>query len=134
RSWSNLVTASAGNVATVGGPLRTGRGRHIARVFRITAPIHDGFAGGGIFNMSGELAGIATASAIRGFTVGIPAAIAWSAAREVLQHGTPRRGYIGVAIQPVALPPQLQQDGRERALLVTGVSASSPAERAGVMV
>jgi len=134
RSWSNAVTASAGNVAVVGGPLRTGRRRQIGRVFRITAPIHDGFAGAGIFDASGRLTGIATASAIRGFAVGIPASIAWAAAARVLEHGTPQRGFIGVVVQPVALPASLQRAGRERALLVTGVSPSSPAERAGVMV
>jgi serine protease DegQ len=134
RSWSNAVTASTGNVAVVGGPLRTGRRRQIARVFRISAPIHDGFAGAGIFDASGRLTGIATAAAIRGFAVGIPASIAWAAAARVLEHGTPRRGFIGVVVQPVTLPASQQQGGRERALLVMGVSPSSPAERAGLLV
>jgi len=134
RSWSNAVTASAGSVAVVGGPLRTGRRRQIARVFRINAPIHDGFAGAGLFDASGRLTGIATASAIRGFAVGIPASIAWPAAARVLENGTPHRGFIGVVVQPVAIPAPQQQGGRERALLVTGVSPSSPAERAGLMV
>ncbi|MCA1562105.1 MAG: PDZ domain-containing protein [Acidobacteria bacterium] len=49
RSWSNAVTASAGIVAVVGGPLRTGRRRQIARVFRVNASMHEGFAGGGMF-------------------------------------------------------------------------------------
>src|SRR5262249_14350418 len=43
RSWSNALTASAGIVAIVGGPLRTGRRREISRVIRVTAPMHDGF-------------------------------------------------------------------------------------------
>lgn len=134
RSWSNAITASAGHVAVVGGPLRTGRRRQIARVFRVSAPVHDGFAGGGIFDVSGQVTGIATASAIRGFAVGIPASIAWAAAARVLEQGTPRRGYVGIAVQPVALPVAQQTGGRERALVVLGVSAASPAERAGLMV
>src|SRR5262245_40795813 len=34
RSWSNAVSASAGIVAVIGGPLRTGRGRAIDQVIR----------------------------------------------------------------------------------------------------
>lgn len=134
RSWSNKITASPGFVATVGGPLRTGRRRHIARVFRITAPVHDGFAGGGVFDASGRLAGITTAAAIRGFAVCIPTSLAWEAAARILTGGTPSRGFLGVGVHPVALPPLQAPDGRERALLITSVSAASPAQAAGLMV
>lgn len=134
RSWSNALTASAGIVAVVGGPLRTGRRREIARVIRVTAPMHDGFAGGGVFDASGRLTGIATATEIRGFGVAVPAAIAWAAAGQVLSEGTPRRGFVGLAVQPAELPASQRPDGRERALLVTGVTPSSPADGAGLMV
>ncbi|HVQ16254.1 MAG TPA: serine protease, partial [Vicinamibacterales bacterium] len=62
RSWSNAVTASAGIVAVIGGPLRTGRRRAIAQVIRTTAPMHDGFAGGAFVDSSGGLIGITTAA------------------------------------------------------------------------
>jgi serine protease Do len=134
RSWSNALTASAGTVAVVGGPLRTGRRRQIARVIRITAPMHDGFAGGGLFDASRRLTGIATATSIRGFGVVIPASIAWAAASQLLATGTPRRGFVGLAVQPVELPASQRPDGRERALLITSVTAGSPADAAGLIV
>jgi S1-C subfamily serine protease len=134
RSWSNAVTASAGIVAVVGGPLRTGRRRQIPRVIRVTAPMHEGFAGGGLFDADGRLTGIATASAIRGFGVAIPASIAWAAASQVLTSGTPRRGFVGLAVQPVQLAPAQGPEGRERALLVLGITPGSPADAAGVIV
>jgi serine protease Do len=134
RSWSNAITASPGTVAVVGGPLRTGRRRHIPQVIRITATMHEGFAGGAVFNATGELVGLATAGEIRGFGVVIPASIVWTSAQQALTSGTRRRGFIGVAVQPVALPPTQRPDGRERALLVVGVTESSPAEAAGVHV
>ena len=52
RSWSNAITASTGVVAVVGGPLRTGRRRQLEQVIRVTAPLHDGFAGGAVFGAS----------------------------------------------------------------------------------
>jgi S1-C subfamily serine protease len=134
RSWSNAVTASAGIVAVVGGPLRTGRRREIPRVFRVTAPMHDGFAGGAVFNASRTLIGIATASTIRGFGVCIPASIAWRAAEQVLASGTPQRGFVGLAVHSVELPAAVRTGDRERALLIMAITPSSPADAAGLMV
>jgi S1-C subfamily serine protease len=134
RSWSNAVTASTGIVAVVGGPLRTGRRRQIPRVFRITAQMHDGFAGGGVFDASGRLIGIATASAIRGFGVGIPISIAWAAAAQVLKSGTPRRGFVGVAAQRAELTASQRPGDLSHALVIVGVTPSSPAESAGILV
>jgi S1-C subfamily serine protease len=134
RSWSNAVTASAGIVSVIGGPLPTGRGRAIDEVIRTSAPMHDGFAGGAFLDTSAALIGVATASAIRGLGVVIPAAIAWRTAATVLEHGRLKRGYLGLAGQPVALPESQQRDGRNQALLVIGVTDGSPAARAGILV
>jgi len=135
RSWSNAVTASAGIVSVIGGPLPTGRRRAIEQVIRTTAPMHDGFAGGAFLDPTGTLMGVATAASIRGLGVVIPAAIAWKTAATVLEHGGLKRGYLGIAGQPVALS-ELQRTAfaREDGLLVVGVTAGSPSAAAGVLV
>jgi len=99
----------------------------------VTAPMHDGFAGGGLFDASGQLTGIATAAVIRGFAVAIPASIAWASARQIVTTGG-SRGFMGVAVQPVHAPTAFRTDGRERALLIVGVTPGSPAETAGIIV
>ena len=104
RSWSNAVTASAGIIAAIGGPLRTGRRHSIEQVIRTTIPMHDGFAGGPVLDATGRVIGVSTAAAIRGFEVAIPAAIAWSTAADVLKRGQPTRGFLGIAGQTVQLP------------------------------
>jgi S1-C subfamily serine protease len=104
RSWSNAVTASAGVVAVIGGPLPTGRRRAIDQVIRTTAPMHEGFSGGAFLDASGALVGMTTAAAIRGFGVVIPAAIVWKTAAHILEHGGSARGYLGIVGQPVRLP------------------------------
>jgi S1-C subfamily serine protease len=136
RSWSNALTASAGIVSVIGGPLPTGRRRAIDQVIRTTAPMHDGFAGGAFLDAAGGLLGVATAAEIRGLGVIIPAAIAWNAAAAVLEHGGMKRGYLGIAGQPVTLPDAQRGDSEhgEDALLVTAVTAASPAARAGLLV
>jgi len=135
RSWSNAVTASAGLVSVIGGPLPTGRRRAIDEVIRTSAPMHDGFAGGAFLDTDGRLIGVATAASIRGLGVVIPVAIAWKTVETVLAHGQLKRGYLGISGQPVALPDtQRGADGRERALLVVGVTSASPAAQAGILV
>jgi S1-C subfamily serine protease len=136
RSWSNTVTASAGIVSIIGGPLPTGRGRSIEEIIRTSAPMHRGFAGGAFVSTDGGLWGIATAAEIRGLGVVIPAAIAWKTVSGLLEHGRARRGYLGVAGQKVHLA-EAQRDsagGAAEGVLVIQVMEGSPAERAGLMV
>jgi S1-C subfamily serine protease len=135
RSWSNALTASAGIVSVIGGPLPTGRRRAIDEVIRTTAPMHDGFSGGAFLDAAGGLIGIATATKIRDLGVIIPAPIAWQTAAAVLEHGSLKRGYLGLAGQPVRLQEGRQgSEGREEALLVVGVTSGSPAAQAGLLV
>jgi S1-C subfamily serine protease len=97
--------------------------------------MHDGFAGGAFVNTVGAVIGVTTAASIRGLGVVIPVAIAWKTALDVLQHGSPKRGFLGIAGQPVKLGAQQGGDAkRERGLLVSAVTSSSPAETAGVLV
>ena len=135
RSWSNSLTASAGIVSVIGGPLPTGRGRAIEEIIRTTAPMHRGFAGGAFINTGGELIGIATAAEIRGLGVVIPAAIAWKTVESLLTHGRAKRRYLGVAGQAVQLPPaQRPASGQSNAVLVVQVMENSPAAGAGLLV
>lgn len=129
RSWSNAVTASAGIVAVIGGPLRTGRRRAIDQVLRTTAPMHDGFSGGAFLDAGGALIGMTTAASIRGFGVVIPAGIVWKTAAHVLEHGGSARGYLGIVGQPVRLP-----DQDTGALLVANVAPDGPAAKAHILI
>src|SRR5206468_4066964 len=83
---------------------------------------------------------LATAAASRGLGVIIPAGIAWKTAATVLEHGRLKRGYLGIAGQPVSLPESQIGGGRpgksdeHQALLVVGVTSGSPAASAGVLI
>jgi S1-C subfamily serine protease len=135
RSLSNNITATAGLVSVIGGPLPTGPRRQLDQVIRISAPVHDGFAGGAVLGADGRLIGVATAAAIRGLAVVIPAAIAWDTARNLAERASAKRGYLGIAAQPVRVPERQRGShvGGE-ALLVVGVKDESPAAQAGLLV
>lgn len=135
RSWSNSVTATAGLVSVIGGPLATGRRRSIDQVIRTSAPMHDGFSGGAFLSVEGGLLGVTTAAAIRGLGVVIPAAIAWRTAATLLEHGSLKRGYLGIAGQRVTLADaQRTAGGRDDGVLVVNVATGSPAAAGGVLV
>lgn len=135
RSWSNSITATAGLVSVIGGPLRTGRRRQIEQVIRTSAPMHEGFAGGALLGADGRLLGVTTAAAIRGLGVVIPADIAWSTAAELLRRGTLKRGYLGIVAQPARVSEkQKGVAATDRALLVVGVKPGTPADEAGLLV
>jgi S1-C subfamily serine protease len=135
RSWSNAVTATAGLVSVIGGPLATGRRRAIDRVIRTSAPMHEGFSGGAFLNTEGRLLGVATAISIRGLGVVIPVATAWATAASLLEHGSPKRGYLGIVGQPVSVPDKQRGDSAQaQGLLVVGVKPGSPADQAGLLV
>src|SRR5262249_35689623 len=129
RSWSNSLTVTAGVVAVIGGPLRTGRGRAVERVSRTTAPMHDGFAGGAFADPTGALVGIATSAEIRGLGVIIPADIALTVAASLVEHGSTKRGYLGLAGQGVRLNDR-QRGATEytHALLIVAIADRSPAD------
>ena len=135
RSWSNAVTASAGLVSVIGGPLPTGRRRSIEQVIRTSAPMHEGFAGGALVGADGRLLGVTTAAAIRGLGVVIPAGLAWNTAAELLRRGTLKRGYLGIAAQPARVSErQKGAAGSDHALLVVDVKPGTPADEAGLFV
>jgi S1-C subfamily serine protease len=135
RSWSNAVTASAGVVSVIGGPLPTGRRRSIDQVIRTSAPMHEGFAGGAFVGADGRLFGVTTAASIRGLGVVIPAGIAWNTAADLLRRGTLKRGYLGIAAQPARVSEkQRGAAGTEQALLVVDVKPGTPADEAGLFV
>ena len=98
--------------------------------------MHDGFSGGAFVDTSGGLVGVATAAAIRGLGVVIPASIAWkhrgdgAGARQFEARLSGRRRAAG----GVAGAPSAAAHDREHGLLVVGVTNGSPAAAAGLMV
>jgi S1-C subfamily serine protease len=135
RTWSGGVMALVTNVAVVGGPLRTGRSSAIERVIRIAMAPHGAVTGGALVDGSGGWLGMVTGAAIRETAVVLPAAIAVAAARQIVERGGARQGFLGISTMPVKLT-ERQGGGAApaRGLLVTGVTAGSPADTAGLLV
>lgn len=131
------IQASLGVVSAIGGPVRSGRGGLLERYIRTDAIPYPGFSGGPLVDSDGRVVGLNTSGLGRGASLAIPAALAWSIAENLAQHGHIRRGYLGVRSQPVGIPSAQQRAlGRDQAsgLLLVGVEEGSPAEAGGLIV
>lgn len=131
------IQASLGVISAVGGPVRTGRGGLLERYLRTDAIPYPGFSGGPLVDTAGRVVGLNTSGLARGASLAIPASLAWQIAASLAEHGSVRRGYLGVRSQPVVIPAAQQKAlGRQQAsgLLLVGIEEDSPAEAGGLMV
>ena len=129
-------TVTGGMVSAIG---RSGLGIEGYEDFIQTdASINPGNSGGALVNFKGELIGLNTAIlAPGGGNIGIGFAVPINMARKVMmqiiEHGSVRRGHIGIAIQD--LSPELAQaldSKRADGAAVVDVERNSPAAQAGL--
>lgn len=131
------IQASLGVVSAIGGPVRTGRGGLIERYLRTDTIPYPGFSGGPLIDASGRVLGLNTSGLARGMALTIPVDLAWQVAGSLAQHGSVKRGFLGVRSQPTELPAAQQQAlGRSQksGLLLVGVEDGSPAAQGGLLV
>ena len=137
RPTPDGVQASLGVVSAITGPIHTRRGGLLERHIRTDAIPYPGFSGGPLVDSDGKVLGMNTSGLTRGSSLAIPSGLAWQIAESLAEHGSVRRGYLGVRSQPVEIP-LIQQEalGRQQAtgLLLVGVEPDSPAAEAGLMV
>jgi S1-C subfamily serine protease len=137
RPSAEGVQASLGVVSAISGPVHTRRGGVLEGHIRTDAIPYPGFSGGPLVDGKGQVVGMNTSGLTRGSSIAIPVSLALKLAEALVQHGSVRRGYLGVRSQPVEIPAKQQAGlGRQQdsGLLLVGVEPKSPAEQAGLMV
>lgn len=89
--------------------------------------------GGPVLSASGGLFGMSTRGAGRASLV-IPASTIGRAVTTLLEKGGVERGWLGVALRPVALPESLRPARQQRSgMMVMEVSDGGPAAKAGIV-
>ena len=131
------VAASFGIVGHLGDKWRTWRGGEIDRLVRPDVSIFIGFSGGALIDAEGRLIGINTTGLARGAGLTIPAATVDRVVDQLLAHGRIARPYLGVGMQPIALPEKLRerfQLPQATGLMLLSVDVDAPADRAGITI
>ena len=131
------VTASLGIVSAIGGEWRTWQGGTIDRFIRLDPSVYDGFSGGPLVDATGRVIGINTSGLARATALTVPANTVGRVAGQLLARGHVARGWLGIATQPVRLPPPLQRSlgiETDGGLVVVNVEPDSPADRGGLLI
>ncbi len=129
--------ATLGVIGVRGGPWRTWQGGQIDQLIRLGFELHPTLSGGLLTDLEGRSLGINTRGLSRSYGVSIPPTTVNRAVEALLQKGRIPRGYLGVALVPVAVPFLLQSKlglQQERGLMVLQVEPESPAARAGMLL
>lgn len=136
RSRSSNLVASAGIIGGLSGEWQPRRGGRVDQHIRLSLELYPGFSGGPLVNAAGKVIGINTRGLARGRGVTIPLNTIHRVVDELLEKGHIARPYMGLAMQPVALPESLQKkaSAAKSALLVVHVEPSGPADKASILV
>jgi S1-C subfamily serine protease len=125
------LAATMGVVGSVGAPWRTWRGGEIDRFIRADLSLYPRFSGSPLVDAAGALIGMNTWGLSRRQAVVVPAATIVRVAAALAARGRIARGYLGVAMQSIELPPAF---GSGRGVIALGVAPGGPAERGGLIV
>ena len=137
RTESGSLEASFGIVSSIGGPVRTSRGGMLEKYLRTETNPYPGFSGGPLVDLEGKLLGLNTSGFSMSFLITIPVDILWQVAADLAEHGSIRRGYLGIRSQPVSLDAVIQANlkrSQDTGLLLVGIEPESPASNAGLIV
>ena len=132
-----LGSVTAGVVSALGRslPARIGRAqRVIDNVIQTDAALNPGNSGGALADSTASVVGINTAVAGVGLGLAVPINDTTRLViAQLIATGRVRRAYVGIAGATNAVPPALRRlAGTDRAVGVSDVVATSPADRAGV--
>jgi S1-C subfamily serine protease len=128
------VRATSGIISVKGNkPWRSPRGGEVNRYLESDAQHMSGFSGGPLVSADGKVLGITTTGLLRGTSLTIPVPTVRRVVGQLETHGKVRRSYLGLSMQPVKLPEDVQKATQEDiGLLVVGLEKGGPADQAGV--
>jgi S1-C subfamily serine protease len=127
------IRASLRLIGLLSEDFRTPSGGRLERYIESDRGLPEGFEGGPQIDARGAVIGLNTSTLLRGADLTVPHATILRVVTELQAHGRVRRGYLGVATQPVRLPAALRQTLSQRSgALVLDTDDKGPASAAGL--
>jgi S1-C subfamily serine protease len=106
-------------------------------VVRLDLSLHPAGAGSAVVGASGKLLGIATPALSRVSVFAVPLSTVARVADNLVAHGRVPRGYLGVGLQPIAIPEHLRSKlnlANSTGLIAISVENEGPAGKAGMSI
>ena len=128
--------ASLGVISQISGPWRSQSGGQLDQYIVVNLSLRRGSAGCPLINASGEVVGFNTFGPRRS-VLAIPATTINKAVDQLQQRGKISRGYLGLGMQIVPLPENIQQQHgftQSAGIMVISVEPNSSADQAGMVL
>jgi len=136
NAFGKTASATSGIVTSQGRSMRGWWGTVIEDAVVSDAKLNPGYSGGPLVDASGRLLGMNVA-----YFAGRGIALSIGSLKRVVEtlfrDGKVRKGFLGVVVEPIALPDELAKSsevGQDGGLLVRSVEGESPARTAGVAI
>jgi S1-C subfamily serine protease len=137
RSPDSGPNASLGVISAISGPWHTWRGGRLDQYIRLDAKLFPNSSGGAVVDCRGRLLGIATSGLSRIAGLAIPSSSINRVIEALLEKGYVPHGYLGIGVQPVAIPDTLRASlsvTGKTGVMVVKVEPGGPADQAGVLL
>ena len=128
RTSNTGPIASFGIISGVSGEWKTWRGGRIDPFVRLDISAYPTLSGGGALDAGGNLIGLVSTGLSRSSVFAVTRSTIDRIAGKLIQQGYVSRGFIGVAVQPVALPPEVKDKfGQDAGIMLVGIEPEGPA-------
>ena len=130
-------SASLGILGAVSGNRRTWRGGTLDHFFRLDVNLYPSQLGAAVVDGNGHLIGLATPGLLRHSSVAVPVITLNRIVDEIIKEGRVRHGYLGIGLQPVAIPAHLREKlglNTEVGLILLSIEPDSPAHLAALQL
>lgn len=137
RTLDAGLSASVGILGAVAEKRRTWRGGGLDKFLRLDVNFYPSQAGAAVVSATGKFIGMATPAMLRHSSLAIPLKTLNRVADELLREGRVRHGYLGVGLQPVAIPEHLRSKSPlagEVGLMILSVEPGTGAEKVGLQL
>src|ERR1700691_1507830 len=135
RTANTGPIASFGIISGVSTEWKTWRGGKLDPFVRLDISAYPTLSGGAALNADGNLIGLVSTGLSRSSVFAITRSAIDRIAGKLSQHGYVSRGFLGVALQPVALPPAIKEKaGQDTGIMLLGIEPDGPAAVGGLIM
>jgi serine protease Do len=135
RTANTGPIASFGIVSGVSGEWKTWRGGKIDPFVRLDISAYPTLSGGAALDAGGNLIGMVSTGLSRSSVFAVTRSTIDRIAGKLTQEGYVSRGFLGVALQPVALPPHSQEQlKQDTGIMLLGIEPEGPGAVGGLIL
>lgn len=135
RTVNTGPIASFGIISGVSGEWKTWRGGKINPFVRLDISAYPTLSGGAALDANGNLLGLISTGLSRSSVFAVTQGTIDRIAGKLSQQGYVSRGFLGVTLQPVALPQEVKEKlAQESGVMLIGIEPNGPADTGGLLL